>query len=198
MRRLLAVCVVLVLAGAANASVWVTWSGGPSPSDPNNYSTYVMTLTSSAGDYIVGWDGSVTGTLSQQYPFGNATIFMDNNNLFWFDPNKALDLDSQYLFDTNVKDPLNGVLVGASYEDTTELTAGFAMVGGRSNPNAGPVVDLAQLCVPVGMEPDLYWAGWVLLRDSQDVQRQYWVEGPEPATLALLSVGSLIVLRRRR
>ena len=201
---LLVLALVLTLPAAAHAGVYETITSVPSVTDAS-YTVYTVTLNTDNGDYIVGWDGAITlnsgATLSQQNPFGNGTIFMDNNNLFQHDSSADLDLDSQYLFETSLKDAVDGVLVGSSSEDTTSLTAGFAMIAGRSNAHAGPVVPLAQVVLPTA-DGGAWASGTVVVRNAQDVpspvQIAFQVGVPEPATLALLSLGGLAMARRRR
>jgi len=158
---------VLALAMTANADLHFTSTMMPSPSDPN-FETWTFTLNTDDSDSIVGWHGQFTSNLgiNQQYPFGMPTVYMDNNNLFAEDPAAFQDLDSQYLFETQVVDSVNGALPYDPFEDGNELTGGFCMIGGRNNPHAGATVDIAQVCVPAGAEITIL--GGALMRDAED------------------------------
>ena len=165
---LLVLAFVLTLAAVANAEPLTITVGGasltgeltsvPSPSDPGNFVTYTVSLTRSNGDYILGWDGAITGAaINQQNPFGSSpTILMDNNHLFAHDATAFLDLDSQYLFRTLAAVPDDGapIIVTVAAENSesgTDLTANFALVDGVLNPTAGATMVVAQVCLPVGV-----------------------------------------------
>jgi len=198
MRYLLVAVTVFAAFGLSRADVFWSASAVPTASQ-SGYWTYVITLMSDNDDYIVGWEGSITGSeIHQQNPFGSTvTIFRDNNHLFEFDPATNLDADSQYMFQTSAVDSLNGVVVGSSGESSTDLSAAFALIGGRSNPHAGTVVDLAQVCVPEG--GSLLLTGVALLRTPANVlYDQAPTPTPEPACLAVLALGGVAILRRRR
>ena len=191
---------VLVLATATGSNAEVYWSESsvPTASLPG-YLTYTITLSTDNDDFIVGWEGAVTGPdIHQQNPFGSTvTIFQDNNSVFDHDPTTHLDADSQYLFLTNVADPSNGVVAATAVEGPTELSSIFGMIGGRSNENAGTVVPLAQVCVPDGGEFTL--TGIAMLRTPTNaLYSAVPIHTPAPTTLAVLALGGAAVLRRRR
>jgi len=198
MRHWLIAVLALAAATGSNADVYWSESAVPTASLPG-YLTYTIILSSDSDDLIVGWEGAISGPdIHQQSPFGSTvTVFQDNNNLFEHDPTAHLDADSQFLFLTSVADPNDGVLTITSAEGPTELSANFAMIGGRSNIHAGTVVPLAQVCVPSGGEFTL--SGVAMLRTpSNSLYSAVPIHAPEPATLIVLALCGAVALRRRR
>ena len=192
---------VLVFCVAAQAKVIVTESSAPTPGLPA-METKTVTMTMENGDFIVGYDGAFVGPMNQVNPFTQPTVFQDNNVMFGYwgtPPPTPVAQDSQFLFETTVKDTVNGVLVGGAGESAALLDGAFAMKAGRDNPHAGPTVAIAQLVVPIGAPVMQYIAldSVVLARGAVgELYKELVI--PEPATLSLLALGAAALLRRRR
>jgi len=203
-KALFGLMLVLTISAAAQATNVVTVNSVPTPGLPGfSTNTFIITMEVST-DEIVGYDGRFDGPMNQVNPFGMPTVFQDNNVAFGYVGENVLR-DSQFLFKTTNLDTVNGVLVGRAGESAVLLDGAFAMKGGRSNPQALQSVAIAQLVVldsaiigtkaGEGMIRDV---SVVLVRDVLDNLRAEPVGIPEPATMSLLVLGGVALLKRRR
>ena len=202
-KALFGLMLVLTISAAAQATNVVTVNSVPTPGLPGfSANTFIITMEVLT-DEIVGYDGRFDGPMNQVNPFGMPTVFQDNNVAFGYVGENVLR-DSQFLFKTTNLDTVNGVLVGRAGESAVLLDGAFAMKGGRSNPQALQSVAIAQLVVldsaiigtkaGEGMIRDV---SVVLVRDVLDNLRAEPVGIPEPATMSLLVLGAVALLRRR-
>ncbi|MCC6683327.1 MAG: PEP-CTERM sorting domain-containing protein [Phycisphaeraceae bacterium] len=158
------------------------------------YDHYDVTATSDIiGQLVGGFDITFTAAAMRQVnPAGNPSIFQDANGFFGF-VGEAVPNDSQFKYlSSEVTAP-----AGVAFESGTQLRAAFVFPAG--SPKPGQSITFAQLVVPTGTNSITY-AGGVSIAAAGGLT--YAVEGdllviPEPASVALLSLGALAVLRRK-
>ncbi len=173
----------------------------PGSPPPVPCTTYQLTFTESDGDWPITFmiligDGATL--LNQVNPFGMSTIFADSNGLF--PPAGAtVDQDSQFPYRANAG-PSHQIVSGpASGEGATYMNGDWAFGGARANPLTGPSVFVAQVVIPTGSS--VPFSATVGEYDvSNAFSKTVNLNGviPEPATLSLLALGGLALLRRRR
>ena len=191
----LMVGLTVVLAGslAANAEVVGVWT---SAAAPNNMTTWTLTLTSDAGN-ITSLDLKLTPPAGASFNQPLA-VYVDPSawqnsigDALYTAMGVTKAEETHFLFDSTVTAP------GALVADTTSLLqAPFTSFTPFAGPKAAVQVVMA----------DTVTAAPVLA--SQDPAHPDWgiavVGGakelivPEPATLALLALGSVVLIRRRR
>lgn len=154
---------------------------------------YTFALSTESGDpgLIGGMDLTFTAAnMNQVNPFTLPTIFQDNNTAFGGVP-ETVDEDSQFLFDSS--DLL--LAPGVAAESGSLLTAAFALPAGSAElPFAQR--DIAQIVVPTGSA--VAWSGRVTFANTGGQGQDVSGVIPEPSSLALLGLGSLLVARRRK
>jgi len=182
---MMALGVAGLCAGSAHAAVEVIWTGAPS-TDLADHTTWTMNVSTSVG-LISSMDGYFKGPMNQVNPFGTSpTVFQDNNHLFGFDPSAGpVDNDSQFMFHVQNEGIL--VVTGETAEGPNVLSTAmtkFAPFASR---------DAVQLCIANG---DLVEYNGAVVADGQLVDYRGAI--PEPATLSVLAVAGLALLRKRK
>lgn len=154
---------------------------------------YTFALSTESGDpgLIGGMDLTFTAqNMNQINPVGSSTVFQDNNAFFPL-VGESVDEDSQFLFDSS--DLL--LAPGVAAESGSLLTAAFALPDGSAElPFAQR--DIAQIVVPTGSA--VAWSGRVTFANTGGQGQDVSGVIPEPSSLALLGLGSLLVARRRK
>jgi len=195
MRKAL-VSIVALLAVAAMAQATLTVSTpvlSSAPGGDAGLETYALMVTTDT-DVIAGFTAKITGAVNQINPFGMPTILADNNAVI-------LGTGGDPLGDTQFPYMSADVATAPDLaESATGLEGSLAFLGGDASPLAGPTVTVAQVCVADGTSVS-FGVTIVLYAGGQQSGVEY-IEGvipiPEPATLALLAIGGVGVLIRRK
>ncbi len=190
MKKIVSIIAVLAIATAAQAAVVFTHDGGTPTVDLPGYTTYQVSITTDTGN-ITGFELTLTGNgdvLNQINPAGNASIFQDSNGFFGF-VGADVSQDTQFNF------MLADVTLVSSSESAGSLTGIFALAGGTGSPLAAPSINVMQVCMPNGSYG--YLTGKVTVGIEEVALTPPWPV-PEPASLALLAVGGVSILARRK
>lgn len=137
---------------------------------------------------VYGFDGSITGPMNQEYPYGIPALTVPDlgSNYALLTPEEQAH-DSHFLF---APEQVAAVQSPTESADGTELSA----IVGFIPPLGGPSVDLAQIVFAQGSGP-IILSGQVgdAIGRVYDI---YAVIVPEPITVALLGLGLGLIRRR--
>ncbi len=179
LRGIVSVAIILGLSIAAQAAVTTSFTSSPTPNPFSGYTTYDVTLTSDTGN-LTGFEVSFNGAMLQG-PSPTYGVFLPDT------PPSPL-FDSCFLFTESQ------LAVGSSSESGTSLIAVFAFSGGLGDPNVAASINIAQIIIADGYTVEM--SGNVTVGTTEVSFANTTI--PEPATISLLAIGGIAMLRRKR
>ena len=212
------VSIVAMLAVVTAAHATLTYSVVGAPTTPGGAfpppvpcMTYQLTVTEDSGNWPIGISIAIGDPspgpytlINQVNPMGQPTIYADNNP-FITGMGGFIDQDSQFPYISAAGATQQVIPTAASSESSTLLYGDWAYFGGTLAPNvvAGPSMLVAQVVIPVGTQ--VPFSSTVVEYDpinfpNGPAAAVINLSGiiPEPATLALLAIGGLGALLRRK
>jgi hypothetical protein len=181
---MIAAALVALAVGSAQAAVTITTDAGTNVG--GGLTKYTLTAHSNDATFgINAFEVTITGNLSQVHPSSLATPFEDFN-AFMADSN----VDSQFLFNSaNVT-----ALPGTSVDTASTLASTFT-----TGATAYADVPFVQVVVPTG--ESFGYVASIAINDqvgtATDLQGSVPAPVPEPASLGLLGLGAVALLRRK-
>ncbi len=185
MKKVVTILAVLVIATASQAAVTALHDGGTPTGGLPGFTTYIVTLNSSADmtAFALSLDADPGSALNQLEAGGPGTTMFTNFNFIFPNP----DQDTQFMLGSG--DVING---SPATEDLVSLTGDFAFPNGSGF--IASSINLIQVCMADGDVSVL--TGTVVDANLESSAINLVI--PEPASLALLSMGGISMLIRRK
>lgn len=194
MKKVVSIIAVLAIATAAQAAVVASFTSATS-SGPAGFTTYEVWLTSDSGTlngFELSVDADSGSALRQDNPFGSTvTIFTDNNAVI-VGMGGAVDRDSQFNYASGDVLAITTSLI----ESTTQLAGTFAWAGGTGDSNAALAVNILHISMLDGDSAVLSGKVTVGSGPTEVIFSNLTI--PEPASMALLGMGGISMLIRRK